>query len=209
MQEEEFLAVVHRFESSAVQTPELDELGGTFVRSLMRVGWCREANGAIARWPPHGQRLKVLLDEGERRAAFKVTWTKVVGLEARSEFALSLDENRALYRFYFSHPHAPESQEAALAAARLQSKNDETCAKIDDGERTAALYWLLAKLKDYEAVDPSYPFDYARGIALYHRREYGASADAFRAWLDAHPGGPWTLRAQNYLAAAERAARAF
>ena len=31
---------------------------------------------------------------------------------------------------------------------------------------------------------------------------YDASAEAFRAWLDKHPDGPYSLRARNHLKAA-------
>jgi hypothetical protein len=35
-------------------------------------------------------------------------WGAFAGLGDRAELALTLDESRALYAFYLSHPHAPE-----------------------------------------------------------------------------------------------------
>jgi TolA-binding protein len=78
-----------------------------------------------------------------------------------------------------------------------------TCARIDDGERVAALGWILTKMKELGKIDPTYPLDYARGIALFHSHDYAAAAIAFRGWLEQHPNGPWTLRARNYLLASE------
>ena len=205
VQMDEFLAEVSRFERTGMRTQELDELGGTFVRSLMRVGWVHPVGGAVAVWPPTGSAMLVILDDAERRAMFKLTWNKLVGLGARSELALSLDENRALYSFYLRHPHAPESQRMAMAAARRQAKDADTCARIDEGERVAALGWVMTKMKELSTFDPAYPLAYARGVALFHRHEYGPSAEQFRAWLGEHPEGAWTLRARNYLAAAAQA----
>jgi hypothetical protein len=204
VQTEDFLTEVARFERTGVRSPELDQLAGTFLPAMIRVGWAREPGGGLATYPPKGP-LKIILDDEERRAAFKQTWDKVAGVSERPELVLSLDESRALYSFYLRHPHAPESQRSALGLARGQARDAETCARIDDGERVATFGWVLAKLKELSLLDPSYPLAYARGIALFHRHEYAASAEAFRTWLDQHPDGPWTLRAQNYLLAAERA----
>ena len=205
---EEFVAEVRRFERDGTRSRALDELGGTFLRSLARVGWVRDAHGAPVTWPPAPGPKRVLLDEDARRAAFKLTWNRLVGLEQRSELELTLDEQRVLYSFYLRHPHAPESQRTALAAARSQAKNPDACERIDDGERVAAMGWLLTKLKELAALDPTYPAGYAMGIVLYHRHDYAAAADALRAWLDAHPSGPLTLRTRNYLRAADEAGRA-
>jgi hypothetical protein len=128
----------------------------------------------------------------------------MAGVSDRPELALSLDEQRSLYAFYLRHPHAPEAQRTALAMARSQTKDAATCARIEEGERLAAFGWTLTKMRELATIDPSYPLEYARGIALFHTHEYGPSAQAFRTWLEQHPDGPWTLRAQNYLLASER-----
>jgi hypothetical protein len=187
VQMEEFLAEVKRFERTGSASAELDALGGTFIRRMRRVGWC-EGN-------------HVLLDDLERRAAFKSTWNNVVELTKDAGLALSNQETRALYTLYFRHPHATEPQRAALALARSQAKDAATCARIDDGERAAAQAWLIAKLAEYAALDPSYPVGIARGIAFYHRRQFADAAKTFSQWLEAHPDGPWTLRTRNYLRA--------
>jgi TolA-binding protein len=51
-------------------------------------------------------------------------------------------------------------------------------------------------------LDPTYPAAYALGIAHFRRGAYPASAQAFRDWVDAHPEGPYALRAKNFLRAA-------
>jgi hypothetical protein len=182
-----FLAEVRQFERTGNISPELKALGGTFIARMRRVGWCE------------GDRL--LLTELERRAAFKATWNTLVDFDKVHAFALSNQETRALYTLYFSHPHAPEAQRAALALARAQAKDKETCARIDFGERAAAGAWLLPKLAEYGAMDPDYPLALARGVVLYQRHQYADAARAFTQWLEAHPDGPWTLRARNHLRA--------
>lgn len=187
VQLEGFLAEVRRFEQTGNVSPELEALGGTFVPRMRRVGWCE------------GRR--VLLTELERRAAFKGTWNKLVDLDTRSPFALSTQETRVLYTLYFTRPHAPEAQRAALALARAQAKDEQTCARIDDGERAGAGAWLLPKLAEYGAIDPTYPLALARGVVLYQRHQYADAARSFSEWLESHPDGVWTLRARNYLRA--------
>ncbi len=208
VQMQEFLEEVRRFEETGHRTTQLDEVAGTFVQGMTRAGWCLDPAGRRATWPPQGP-VTIVADESVRRTAFKLVWAKLIGLEGRRELQPSLDEMRALYAFYFQHAHAPEAQHVSLDYARAHASDAAACEGIDATERQAALGWLMQKLKEYAALDPRYPFDYARGIVLYHRRDYAASAEAFRAWLAAHPDGPWALRARNFLAAAIEATNAF
>ncbi len=208
LQLEEFLATVAHFEVTGQRTRELDEVTGSFIRSEMRVGWCRDRSGAKVSWPPDGRPKIVLEDDASRRAAFKLTWNAEVGMESRPELALALDETRALYAFYLLHPHAPENQVAALDAARRGAADASTCERIDGGERLAAAAWALKKMKELAAKDPAYPFAFARGILLYHQQQYDSSASAFHEWLDAHPDGRYALRARNYEIAARSLADA-
>jgi TolA-binding protein len=188
----EFLTEVRRFEATGRRSSELDALAGTFIPRMRRVGWCDGNN--------------VLLNDLERRAAFKATWNTLVVLDKDPAFALSDQENRALYRLYFAHPHASEPQRAALAIARSQARDAATCARIDDGERVAIQSWLVPKLAEYASLDPSYPIAIARGVVFYKRHQYGEAAHSFSQWLEQHPNGPWTLRARNYLKASTLAA---
>jgi hypothetical protein len=194
VQMEGFLAEVERFERTGEISSELEALGGTFIRRMRKVGWC--------------QGHELVLTDPERRAAFKATWNTLIEVDKKAAFALSTMETRALYTLYFTHPHAPEPQRAALAIARASAKDRKTCERIADGERAGAQAWLLTKLSEYGALDPSYPLLLARGVALYQRRQYADAAAAFGKWLEAHPDGPWTLRAKNYLRAATQAEEA-
>jgi hypothetical protein len=182
-----FLREVRRFERTGEESSELRALGGTFLRRMRREGWC------------HGN--VVVLNDLERRALFKANWNRLVEIEKNKAFDLSDQETRAMYTLYFTHPHAPEPQRAALALARARAKDSATCARIDDGERAAAETWLITKLAEYGAIDPAYPMAIARGVAFYQRHQYAEAARSFAQWLEAHPDGPWTLRTRNYLRA--------
>jgi len=199
VQMEDFLAEVHRFEHTGARSQELDELGGSFIRDMVRAGWARTADGRPSPWPPNGQPVRVMLDGWARRTAFELTWAKVVGLDGETQFDPTLEQRRALYAFYLTHAHAPEPQRVALKHARFDAKSESDCQRLDEAERHAALGWLLAKMKELSAIDPGYPLGYARGIVLFQRHEYEAAAEAFRDWLSDHPDGPWSLRARNYL----------
>ncbi len=188
VQMDEFLSEVHRFEATGTPSPELDALGGSFLRSMEQVGWVSEH--------------RVLLDDSSLRVAFKLSWNGVVGVTARPEFAPSLDETRALYTFYLQNPH-PSEQASALFESALRGAHDrKACDALLAGRALAAERWRLEKIERLGAVDATYPLAYARGIAQFHLERYGDAARSFEAYLAANPEGPYALRAKNYLKAA-------
>ena len=67
LQLEGFVAELRHFEATGVISSELDALGGTYVRSMSSAGWL------------DGTHLS--MNEAERRAAYKLTWSRLVGLE--------------------------------------------------------------------------------------------------------------------------------
>jgi hypothetical protein len=188
LQLEGFLDEVHRFEATGEQSDELAALAGAFVRSMTLEGWA--------------QGHHVVADDSALRTLFKNMWNGFLGPEARAEFAPTLDEQRALYAFYLSHPHPPRGMRDAIEAARRGARNTKDCDALKQAERAATESWQLEHIERIHAIDPSYPADYARGVASYVRGDYMASAKAFRAWLIDHPEGPLALRAKNYLRAA-------
>ncbi len=193
VQLEGFLDEMHRFAATGEQSAELRALAGPFVRSLTLEGWCDGHS--------------VAPDDDAMRTMFKQMWDSFLRLESHPEVAPALDEQRALYAFYLSHAHPPKSVREAFEAARRGARDEAACTAIAEGERAATESWRLERIARLAAIDPAYPVEYARGVASYRRGDYGASADAFRAWLRAHPDGPLALRAQNFLRAAANAER--
>jgi TolA-binding protein len=193
VQLEGFLDEVHAFEATGVESPELHALAGAFVRSMTAEGWC--TGHALAP------------DDAALRAMFKQMWNSFLGLERRRELDLALDEQRAAYAFYLSHAHPSKPMRDAFEAARRGARDDNACQAIAEAERAATESWRLDRIDRLAAIDPSYPAQYARGVASFRRGDYGASAQAFRLWLRDHPEGPLALRAQNYLHAAVDADR--
>jgi hypothetical protein len=185
---EGFLDEVHRFESTGEQSDEMLALAGAFVRSMTLEGWV--------------QGRRIAADDAALRTLFKNMWNGFLGPEVRAEFAPNLDEQRALYAFYLSHPHAPRGMRDAIEAARRGARNEKDCEALEQAEHAAIESWQLDHIERLQAIDPTYPADYARGVASYGRRDYVGSARAFRAWLTDHPEGPLTMRAKNYLRAA-------
>jgi hypothetical protein len=126
-----------------------------------------------------GQR-KLILDEEERALLFRMRWGELTGLGRTHPFRPSLNEWRIYYRFLIENPDATsESGRLAVRQTYVQA---------------------LARL------DPDYPADLARGVAAYQLGRFPDAVHAFQAHLQAHPSGPWRLRAQNYFAAATAAA---
>jgi hypothetical protein len=186
-----FLAEVRRYERTGVISPELRELGGTFIERMTKVGWCDHHHLAMP--------------EIVRRVAFKLTWNRVLSLDHDPGFALTLDETRALYEFYLTHPHASEEQRARFAAAMSAAPDPLARARAEEAEDKAITAWQLGKIAELGRVDPSYPTGLAQAAALFLKRDYAGSAMLYETWLDAHPSGEWTLRVKNHLQAALRA----
>ena len=113
-------------------------------------------------------------NRAERAVLFKMRWVELTGLEKDHPFLPTLNEWRAYYRFLLTKPPGRTDQE------RAQRQLDYVTA-------------LSRK-------DPSFPAALARGVLLYRMADYPRAAVAFRAHLAAHPSGPWSLRARNYLA---------
>jgi hypothetical protein len=203
-----FVDEVRRFTATGEQSAELLALAGGFVRSMKNEGWCEGHTLAPA--------TPVL------RVMFKQMWNAFLGLEGsdvpspapssgRRErlpvLDLTLDEQRTLYAFYLSHPRPSRAMRDAIASARRGARDAKACGAIVEAERAATESWRLERISRLAAIDPTYPADYARGVARFRRGEYGASADAFRKWLGDHHEGPLALRAQNFLRAAVDADR--
>jgi len=193
VQLESFLAEVRRFESTGERSAELDALAGGFVRSLTIEGWCQ------------GHTLAP--DETVLRVMYKHMWNGFLGLEGNADLKPSLDEERALYAFYLSHAHPGRSMRDAIAAARRGARDQRSCVALEEAERAATEAWRLEHITRLAAIDPAYPAQYARGVVSFRRGDFGAAASAFATWLDQHPDGPFTLRAQNFLRAAAAADR--
>jgi hypothetical protein len=188
-----FLAEVAGFEETGQVSPELEAVAGTFVQSMTGQGWCT------------GHHLAAGPDV--LRVMFKEMWNGFVGLGGQAAFQPTLDEVRALYAFYLGHPHAPTSVRDRAIAMRSGARDARDCAAADALERRATEKWRLERIARIAAMDPAYPAAFARGVSSFGTGSYEASADAFRSWLQDHPDGPYTLRAQAFLRAAVAAAR--
>lgn len=188
VQLEGFLEEVGRFESTGVESPELWALAGAFVQSMKSEGW--------------GEGHTLAAGPGALSALFKQMWNRFVGLETRSAFVPSLDEERALYALYLSRPHAPPKVQSVLEAKRRGARDAKDCTEVAASERKAIAQWSLEKIGQLAAIDPSYPAAYARGMASFRAGDYVTAASSLHEWLSAHPDGPFVLRARSYLRAA-------
>lgn len=188
VQLEQFLSAVKEYESTGKPTDELAELGGTFIDRMRSAGWME------------GNRL--VLDDAQRRAAFKTVWTALLFGAFASPLDPTLDEQRVLYGLYLLRPHPPEINRKGFEIRRASAATPAECAKIELEESLAAEMWRADKVRRLGEIDPTYPTNYALGVSLYKAGHYEESAQAFQRWLEVHPEGPWTLRARNHLKAA-------
>jgi hypothetical protein len=191
VQLEAFVTEVHRFASTGVESPELGALAGGFVRSMRGEGWC------------DGHRLA--LTDPQLRAIFKQMWNSILGLDAASPFALTLDEERALFALRLSRPRLPARIREGFVHSKETARDERSCRGIEQSERKAVEKWEIDHIDRIAAIDPVYPAAYARGIANLRGGSFAAAESSFREWLSAHPDGALTLRARSYLRLASRA----
>jgi hypothetical protein len=189
LQTRRFLDVLSHWERTGDKTPEHLEIAGSFVRRSEEAGWVEP-----------GRRL--ILDEHQRRVAFKTLWNALAGLEGRGPFALALDEQRALYSLYLERPHLADTHRVVLLAQRRDARTPEACARTNREEARLRELWRVEKIRKLGAIDPAYPAGYALGVGWYRAGRYDLSAEAFTRFLGAHPDGPYALRAKNHLKAA-------
>lgn len=114
--------------------------------------------------------------DAELATLFRMRWNELVGVAREQPFAPTLNEWRVYYRFKLAH----------------SEREPRT-----DGDASS----LLGDLNALGLLDPEYPVELARGVALYWQGTFDEAAAAFTAHLQLHPDGAWTLRAQNHLAA--------
>ena len=188
LQLETFLAEVERFEATGQPSEELEEIAGGFVARMSAAGWLTGHT--------------VVLDDAQRRAAYKLVWTATIGADRAPGLALSLDEQRVLYTLYLTHPHAAESQRTGYEARRRIAATPEECAKAIAVETLAVEQWRAEKVKRLGELDPTYPTAFALGVAHYRAGRYDLSMEDFRTWIATHPDGPLSLRARNHMKAA-------
>jgi TolA-binding protein len=188
----DFLSELHAYEHGAPASAELAAVGGPFVARMTDAGWI-DGN-------------QIAMDDHARRAAFKVAWNAIVGVEDAPPFSLTRDEARALYLFYLRHPHVGERDRQAIELSRKTTKTDAACVALRTREERALESWRLDKVEKLGKVDPNYPLAYARGVAHYRMGMYDAAMRDFEFWIDAHPDGAFTLRARNQLRGASELA---
>lgn len=190
LQLESFLTELGRREGTGESSAELVALSGTFTARMRDAGWATDR--------------RILLDEDERRVVFKTMWNALVAVQA-TELALTLDEQRVLYRLYLTRPHAPEGKRRELDAERSAARTTADCERVVFNETRAKELWRADKIKRFTQVDPSYPAMYALGVAYLRAGENDLASAAFRHAVEDHPDGPFALRARNHLAMAIRA----
>jgi hypothetical protein len=183
-----FMREVAAWRKTHDESAELEAEGGGFIRRMTLEGWIRDGS--------------LLVEGRELRVLFKLKWNAVTRMDQLPSFQPTFDELRVLYRFYLLHPHPSESAREQLNAKRHTTRSAADCETLAAGEEVEAEKWRLDKIDKLAELDPSYPAAYARGISLYRAAKYEASMQAFQDWLRAHPDGPLTLRARNYLHAA-------
>jgi hypothetical protein len=188
LQTRRFLDALARWEATGETSDDFYDLAAAFVTRAVDAGWV------------DGRR--VIVGEAERRVMFKTVWNALAGMEQSRALALTLDEQRVLYTFYFQHPRTPESRRLALETERRAATTPELCARANAEQARQAELWRVDKIRRFGEIDPSYPTLYALGVAYYRAGRYEQSADAFATFARQNPSGPYALLARNHLKSA-------
>ena len=193
VQLDDFLASLAAFESTGEESTDFVELGGkSFTKRAQTAGWTE------------GRHL--ILDEPARRAMFKTVWNGISGFDRAPELALSIDEEKALYRMYLAHPHSVEAERLGLESELAAANTNAECQRAQENQARSVEQWRIEKIKRLSQIDPTYPASYALGVGYFRAGRYEASIDNFQRWIEKHPEGALSLRARNHLKAAAAAA---
>lgn len=176
------------------ESAEMRALGGPFLERLRAADWVRDG--------------VVVADLDERRVLYKMMWASDVDLEGSGPFALGLDERRLLYRLFLRAPHPPEILRAALDNGKRRAKTAEECARAEQQMRIATEKWRIGKIMTLADFDPSYPKDYAIGLAELRLGDYTSATVSFQRALGESGDGPYAARARNFLLTARKRAEA-
>jgi len=187
-QAQRFVEAVRRWEASGVEDDALIELGGELTKVLREHGWVDERGGERRILPDdlvlaflHERRFNELLE------------TPHPLLE------LDLTARRAWLRFAMAHP--PRFAERGPEGAERGGEPGAPSRALT-GRRDAPVggdAFVLRKIPEVEALDPSYPAMYARGILWMRMQRWEPAAEAFAMHLESHRDGRLGLRAQNHL----------
>src|SRR5262249_13454455 len=130
LQTEEFLDEVKKLEATGEESGDLVDLAGSFLLHMRQAGWV-EGNRCV-------------LDDAQRRAAYKIVWNTVAALRTK-EFDLALDEERALYTLYLAHPHAPDNMRAAVETELAQANTPFACERARQNAHRTIELWRADK----------------------------------------------------------------
>ncbi len=172
-----FLRAVRSWERTGEQSVDLVETGGNFIKGSRARGWIE------------GDGRHLLLDRALLSTFFKMRWNQITSIQA-PELEPTLDERRAFYRFELRNPPPPPRDDPGSKEARA------TRAFL------VAQQYRQKKIDELAKIDPAYPTQLAKGVLYYWTHDYHRSLTAFQGYLETHPEGPYTIRAQNYLNAA-------
>lgn len=171
-----FLRELQRFQASGMASTELFELSGDFLATITKAGWVRMADGKPV----------ILVPEQVAEILFYQRWNDILAVK-HPDFALSLDQQRTVHRFLFSHPPRSVAMSPNEASRNHQSAR-----------------YLLRKVAAFGSVDPAYPVDYALGLLHLRLEQPEKAVEPLVRHLAQHPDGAYTLRARNALRYAQR-----
>ena len=132
-------------------------------------------------------RPRLTMDDDELGAAYRKRWGKLLGAR-EGDLQPSLLEERLLFVHALRHP-----------------RTDLTVSEDPRTGAALAAQALLRRVEQHGAVDPEYPVELARGVALYRGGQFARAVQAFERHLARHPDGPHAARARNHVRAAMQA----
>jgi len=172
-QQELFLAEVAKWDATRVESTELVELAGPFVRLVSRHGWSDD-------------RGRLAMNEPLRAVFFKRRWAEITGL-LTAPFALGTEETRAFYAFLLSHPWVDreltlDPKAACLLADRWRLRKIDELARRDPSyPRLLGRGVLFFRLGDYTSAAQAFR-DYLQSASdppyVLRARNYLVAANA-------------------------------
>src|SRR5512133_212936 len=169
VQSQLFLLALNTWDKTGVESEDAIELGGDFLIKARQLGWLEGPADCTKPIGVSSNRCVLSLDQDERAALFLNRWTELASSSGDDQLHI----------------------ESAWKLLALRARLKQPLRRL--GVEDLRLIDRMAR------ADPSYPGALAKGLLLVRLGDRQQAIEAFRAQLEAHPNGPFALRARNHL----------
>lgn len=164
-----FLLALTAWETTGRASEDAIELGGDFLIKARQFGWLKGPSDCSKVSDASPSKCVLDLAQDERAALFLNRWTDLASASGNDPLPL----------------------DSAWTVVALRARLKQPLSRLGAED--------LRLIERVKRVDPSYPDALAKGLLFVQLGERQRAIEAFQSQLEAHPNGPFALRARNHL----------